>query len=80
MNKLDHKRLAEGEHTGHYHMATADDATLYGDDTVMVLDAPNGTKVVHQEHNEVAVPPGRHTRQLVQEFDPFAEEIRNVID
>ena len=80
MKKLNHKHLAEGEVTGHYHAATARTAALYDDDGQMVLDAPKGTKVTHQEHATVAVPPGQYDRHIVQEFDPFEEEIRSVRD
>lgn len=77
--KLNHKRLAEGEVTGHYHEATAKDASLY-DENGIYLDAPNGTEVTHQEHNTLEIPPGQYDRILVREFDPFEEEIRNVQD
>lgn len=80
MKKLGHKRLAEGEVTGHYHAATAKTATLYDDGGSIVLDAPNGTKVTHQEHGTIAVPPGQYDRLIVQEFDPFEEEVRSVRD
>lgn len=80
MKKLDHKRLAEGEVTGHFHAATAKSAALYDDNGRIVLDAPRGTKVVHQEHKPIAVPPGQYERLIVQEFDPFEEEVRDVRD
>ena len=80
MKKLNHKRLAEGEVTGHYHAATAESATLYGDDDAMLLDAPDGTDVTHQEHATVSIPPGEYDRLIVQEFDPFEEEVRSVLD
>lgn len=80
MKKLNHKRLAEGEVTGHFHVATARTATLYDDDGQIVLDAPRGTNVTHQEHATVYVPPGQYDRLIVQEFDPFEEEIREVRD
>jgi hypothetical protein len=78
---VESKHLAEGEHTGHFHRATAKTAKVYDvGGGVLVLDAPRGTKVEHQEHGTVAVPPGEYDRLLVQEFDPFAEEIRAVQD
>ena len=74
------KVLAFGEATGHLHRATAKSATVYDDDGAIVLDAPRGTKITHQEHRTIAVPPGQYDRLLVQEFDPFEEEIRAVRD
>ncbi len=78
--KLAHNHLAEGEHTGHFHAAVAGDARLYDSGETMLMDAPSGTQVVHQEHAAQTIPPGQYERRLVQEFDPFAEEIRHVQD
>lgn len=80
MKKLNHKRLAEGEVTGHFHAATARTATLYDDGGQIMLDAPKGTEVTHQEHGTITVPPGQYDRLIVREFDPFEEEIREVRD
>lgn len=74
--------LAEGEATGHYHEAVAEDAVVYEipDTVALVLDAPSGTQVTHQEHNTIMVPPGVFDRTIVREFDHFAEEARQVVD
>lgn len=74
------KHLAEGEVTGHYHQATAKTATVYEHSRGMILTAPRGTKVVHQEHKTISIPPGEYDRLIVQEFDPFEEEVRAVRD
>jgi hypothetical protein len=75
--QLPHNRLAEGEHTGHYHEAIGDGVALYDD---WVLEAPSGAEVHHQEHKPITLPPGDYRRSIVQEFDHFAEEARNVAD
>ena len=80
MKKLDHKRLAEGEVTGHFHAATAASATLYEEGGRLMLDAPEGTDITHQEHKPITLPAGQYDRLLVQEFDPFEEEVRAVRD
>lgn len=82
MNQLPHKRLAEGEATGHFHAAVADDATLYGDDSNQpaLLSAPSGSQVTHQEHGVVTLPPGDYDVRIVQEYDYAAEEARGVMD
>lgn len=72
--------LAEGEATGHFHAATAPDVELYEYDGALMLAAPSGTEVTHQEHNSVLVPAGLWDRSIVQEFDHFAEEARDVLD
>jgi hypothetical protein len=79
--KLEHKRLAEGETTGHFHAASADTASVFDlGDGILVLDAPNGTDVTHQEHATVTVPPGLYDRHIVREYDHAAEEARQVRD
>lgn len=82
MKKLNHKRLAEGEVTGHFHAATARDAVLYSDDGVVpsFLEAPSGTEVTHQEHGTISLPPGDYDRSIVLEYDPFEEAAREVAD
>ncbi len=72
--------LAEGEATGHFHAATADDVELFDFKGGIILAAPTGTPVTHQEHNVVMVPPGTYDRRIVQEYDHFAEEAREVVD
>lgn len=75
--------LAEGEATGHFHAATAPDAVVFdlpGIPDVLALSAPSGTEVTHQEHNTIMMPPGDYDRTIVQEFDHFAEEARDVVD
>jgi hypothetical protein len=75
--KLEQAILAHGEHTGHFHEAHGEGVALYDDG---VLEAPEGATVTHQEHGTVTVPPGTYQRSIVQEFDHFAEEARNVAD
>jgi hypothetical protein len=72
--------LAEGEATGHFHAATAADVALFEYDGGLILQAPTGTPVTHQEHNTVLVPPGLYDRSIVQEYDHFSEEAREVVD
>lgn len=79
--KLPHARLAEGETTGHYHEAVGAGVALYEPSAgAMVLDAPSGAEVRHQEHGPIALPPGRYDRTIVLEYDHFAEESRAVVD
>jgi len=75
--KLDRAILAHGEHTGHYHEAHGDGVALYEDGT---LEAPHGAQVTHQEHKPVVAWPETWQREIVQEYDHFAEEARNVAD
>ena len=76
----DTRVLAEGEATGHKHLAEAEDVKLYLHEGALYMHAPSGTTVVHEEHHAVAVPPGDYLIGIVREFDHFAGESRRVID
>lgn len=75
--QLERAILAHGEHTGHFHEAHGDGVALYDDG---VLEAPQGAEVLHQEHAPLTVLPGTYERSIVQEYDHFAEEVRQVRD
>ena len=78
---VESKHLAEGETTGHFHAAVAADATVFDlGDGLLVLDAPSGTDVTHQEHGTITVPPGLYDRSIVREYDHASEEARQVVD
>ncbi len=73
--------LAEGEVTGHYHEAVGNRVgVLEHSNGVLLVDAPDGCEVTHQEHGTVVLPPGKFKSGIAQEFDPAAEEARNVQD
>ena len=79
--KLDHRKLAFSEATGHFHLAESETATLWDvGGGVLVLDAPDGTDVTHQEHKTISLPPGQYDRTIVREWDHFLEEAREVRD
>jgi hypothetical protein len=75
--KLERAILAEGESTGHFHEVHGSGVAFYDDG---VLEAPQGATVTHQEHAPVTIPPGTYGRSIVQEYDHFKEEARNVAD
>lgn len=75
-----HKRLAEGEVTGHSHVAVADDAWVEGDGEMRVLTAPSGTPIEHEEHQRYELPPGEYVISRQREIDPDTEEIRMIKD
>jgi hypothetical protein len=70
--------LAEGEATGHYHAAMS--GTVMAEKEDLYLDAPAGCEVTHQEHKPITLPPGKFKVGIVQEYDHFAEEARQVRD
>ena len=74
---LEHRRLAIGEATGHYH--EADTGTLIETDTGLEFHSDTEALVKHQEHGPLTVPPDVYDRKIVREVDED-EEIRRVID
>ena len=75
--------LAEGELTGHAHRVEGDDVAVYGNDDQRVLFASPGASVVHEEHKPQQLLPDRaegYEVLRVQEYDPFANQIRSVRD
>ncbi len=74
-----HKRIGEGEVTGHTHRVTAEDAYVEGEGDVRCLRNPTETDVVHEEHKPIRIV-GDRTVFGQQEIDPDTEEARKVID
>jgi hypothetical protein len=77
--------LAEGEATGHKHLATAPDVRLFIFESTIYMRVPYKTEIVHEEHRPIDIPAGDYTIGIVREFDHFAEEkhvpeTRNVVD
>lgn len=81
-----------GEHTGHKHAlqfrheAQRDTACAQWE---MFKDKNSGTRYLkvseptdlsHEEHNTITIPPGEYEIGIVQEYDHFAEEARQVQD
>ena len=77
---LGHTRLAEGEATGHAHVACGVSVELLEEGGNLYLSAPKGAEIKHEEHHTIAVPPGTYRVGRVREYDHFAEEARQVAD
>ena len=79
--KLNHLTLAKGEKTGHHHTITEGEAELYEYKGTLFLSVKSvEAKLTHQEHDVVTIPKGDYEIGIVQEYDHFSEEARNVID
>jgi hypothetical protein len=76
----DTRVLAEGEATGHKHLAAAEDVRLFLHEGALYMHAPSGTTIVHEEHHVLDVPPGDYLIGQVREYDHFTEAARPVID
>lgn len=84
--KLKHLRLAEGEATGHCHLAEGDCALYELENNVdqLMLEVFSGnTTIKHQEHGPLVVGPGTYKIGRIREKDHFADEaeaVRRVAD
>ena len=72
--------LADGEATGHQHVASGEGVAVLEVAGQRYLDAPDGAEVIHPEHHRISVPPGVYRIEQVREFDHFAERARRVMD
>ncbi len=73
--------IAEGESTGHAHVITGDCEVYELDGVIYISTSDKSVNLVHEEHHTVEIP--AHTIMevaLVQEYDPFTEELHNVQD
>lgn len=74
--------FAEGEHTGHYHaIKETEGVKVYEENGVKYVRVEKENAIVkHQEHKEIVLPKGDYRIDIVKEFDPFEEKIRQVRD
>ncbi len=72
--------LAEGEATGHSHRVVGEAELLRLGDQLFLRVLGGDVRVIHDEHAEVAIPPGEYEIDRVREYDHFAEEARPVQD
>lgn len=73
--------LAEGEVTGHHHrIEEIEDAELYREGERMLLAVEKETRLTHEEHGTITVPPGVYEIGIVREWDYLAEMERKVVD
>jgi len=79
MKTKKHKRIGEGEVTGHVHLVTAKDAFVVGEGGVRELKNPNTTNITHKEHKTISVT-GDRAVGTQREIDPDTEEARAVRD
>jgi hypothetical protein len=79
-NKNGRVIVAEGEHTGHAHAIKESEAIIRVKDGKRYVITPTGFTITHEEHLPITVEPGIYEIGIVQEYDHFAEEARNVLD
>lgn len=70
--------LAEGEATGHSHVADCD--SLIEINGKLFMGSDNSIKVLHDEHNTTTLEPGIWEVGRVSEYDYFSQMRRQVVD
>jgi hypothetical protein len=65
--------LAEGEATGHRHVAVGDGVAVLEREGILYLNAPSGARMTHAEHKEIEIPPGQYEIGIVREYDHFQD-------
>jgi len=70
--------LAEGEATGHAHAVKAIGVVLWAYATARILAVQREAILQHEEHSDIAVPPGNYEIIGQREYRP--EGIRRVLD
>ena len=79
--KVEHKVLAEGEVTGHAHRVIEGATDIYEHKGTLFMKVFSDEAVIaHEEHKFITVKKGNYQIDIVQEYDHFAEEARNVAD
>ena len=78
--KRNDRVLAEGEVTGHAHIALDSTVEIFGEGIEREMVAPNGTEITHEEHGPLTIPAGEWDISRQREIDPDDEEARYVAD
>lgn len=81
MKKVPDNCLAEGENSGHQHVAEGATAVVENEDGTRSFSVPKtGAMITHQEHKHIPESVGDYCSGRVREQDHFAEEARQVMD
>lgn len=75
--------LAYGEVTGHKHLLqtkTKSFGVWEDKDGMFYLDMPEAGSLTHEEHKKLVIAPGFYQIVHEREYDPFTEEMRQVVD
>lgn len=80
-NKIKTNVLQEGEHTGHAHRLFDGNFEVYETkEKVKYLKVVTPVNLRHEEHKAFQIDPGEYQIGIIKEYDPFEQEMRNVLD
>ena len=83
LKKLNTKVLADGEATGHTHTIEGNAQifeNLNEDLDNKFLEVFDEVKLVHQEHKQINIRPGKYVVIIEREYNPFEEDEQEVLD
>lgn len=82
LERLDTAIIEHGEQTGHCHRLNSDDFEHYQDPKTKTryLRLVKPTKLSHEEHNPIVLPPGDYRIGRVREKDFFSDMVAPVVD
>lgn len=64
----------------HHHTLKGGAFLIIDNDKDRFLEVAEDTELTHEEHKTIKIPVGKYKLEIVQEYDHFLEESRNVID
>lgn len=73
------KILHRGD-TGNHHTLKGSGFGIHQDGETKFVDVAEATPYVHEEHNEILLPPGKYELRFVREKDHFQDLERRVVD
>ncbi|MEK6935621.1 MAG: hypothetical protein AABW67_02455 [Nanoarchaeota archaeon] len=81
MKKIEGKKLAEGEMTGHAHVLNNSEVFEL-DNRLRIFNGNEQNTLTHQEHKPIVIPSkkGKYVSGKVLEYDHFTEEAKEVKD
>ena len=82
LKRLNKKSLAEGEVTGHHHTFSNGMVQIFQEQETKqkYVEVGQEAELIHQEHNAIKIKEGLYILIQEREFNPFEEEIRQVLD
>lgn len=72
--------LMMGEATNHSHRLKLEQIQMFKDGEQKYLSLEQDTELIHEEHDTINLDKGNYIILQEREFDPFADEIRQVMD
>lgn len=77
--RVDDLVLARGEATGHKHQLVGN-ALVYRNKGQQYVEIVDPTRLTHEEHHDILLPPGCYVVIHQREYDPYEQAVRDIVD